>query len=155
QSLVLELLGRHRPELESSEAETLARLAEGSIGRAIELADAGGLALYRSMLDMVAQIPRLDIPGLHPLADQLVRPDAEDAYRASEELLSQFLSRMVVGLVRGAPPGHDLLREEEEVMRPLAARADLPRWAALRDKIDRDFANTDQLNLDRKQAILG
>src|SRR6516165_579386 len=96
--LVLELLGRYRPELESSEAEALARLAEGSIGRAIELGDAGGLALYRSLLDMFAQIPRLDIPALYAFADKLARPDAEDAYRASEELLSKFLTRIVVGL---------------------------------------------------------
>ena len=155
QLLVLELLGRYRPELESSEAEALARLAEGSIGRAIELADAGGLALYRSMLDMLAQIPHVDITGLHAFADKLARADAEDAYRASEELLLQFLARMVIKFARGALNGGDLLPEEREIMRPLAARADLSRWAALRDKIDRDFANTDQLNLDRKQAILG
>jgi len=107
------------------------------------------------MLDMLTQIPRLDIPALHAFADKLARPDAEDAYRASEALLSQFLARMVIKSVGGALAGHDLLPEEEEVMRPLAARADPPRWAALRDKIDRDFANTDQLNLDRKQTILG
>ena len=155
QLLVLELLGRYRPELESSEAEALARLAEGSIGRAIELADAGGLALYRSMLDMLAQIPHVDITGLHAFADKLARADAEDAYRASEELLLQFLARMVINFARGALNGGDLLPEEREIMRPLAARADPPLWAALRDKIDRDFANTDQLHLDRKQAILG
>jgi DNA polymerase-3 subunit delta' len=40
-------------------------------------------------------------------------------------------------------------------MQRLAARADPARWADLRDRIGRDFANTDQLNLDRKQAILG
>jgi DNA polymerase III subunit delta' len=152
QPLVLELLERYRPELAESEAATLARLTRGSIGRAIELADAGGLALYHSILDMLGQIPRLDIAGLHAFADKLVRPDGEDAYRASEELLSQFLVRMVVGFARGAD---DLLPEEREVMRRLGSRADPPRWAALRDKIDRDFANTDELNLDRKQAILG
>jgi hypothetical protein len=41
------------------------------------------------------------------------------------------------------------------VMRHLSARADPARWAALRTEIDRDFADTDQLNLDRKQAIIG
>src|SRR6516165_3038810 len=155
QPLVLELLERYRPELESSQAEALARLAKGSIGRAIELADAGGLALYRSMLGMFAQIPHIDIAALHAFADKLARADAEDAYRASEELLSEFLARMVIKSARGVLHGGDLLTEEREVMHRLASRADPPRWAALRDKIDRDFANTEQLNLDRKQAILG
>jgi DNA polymerase III subunit delta' len=155
QPLVLGLLGRYRPALEGPEAEALARLASGSIGRAIELADAGGLALYRSILAMLAQIPRLEVPGLHAFADRLARPDTEAAYRASAELLLQFLVRMVVSEARSARGNSDLLPEEREVMRGLAARADLPCWAALRDKIDRDFANTDELNLDRKQAILG
>jgi DNA polymerase-3 subunit delta' len=155
QPLVLELLRQYRPELANSEAEALARLAEGSIGRAIELADAGGLALYRSILDMLAQIPRLDVAGLHGFADKLARADADDAYRASEELLPQFLARMVVEFARGALDRDDLLPEEREVMRRLTARADPPRWAALRDEIERNFASTDELNLDRKQAILG
>jgi DNA polymerase-3 subunit delta' len=155
QPLVLELLGRYRPELAGSEAEVLARLAEGSIGRAIELADAGGLALYRSILDILAQVPSLDVAGLHAFADKLARPDADDAYRASGELLSQFLARMAVEFARGAVDRDDLLPEEREIMRRLAARADPPRWAALRDEIERNFANTDELNLDRKQAILG
>ena len=155
QQLVLELLERYRPELAGSEAEVLARLAAGSIGRAIALADAGGLGLYRSILEMLAQIPRLDIAGLYAFADKLARSDAEDAYRASEELLSQFLARMVIEFARGALDEGELLPEEREVMRRLASRADPPRWAALRDRIDRDFVKTDELNLDRKQAILG
>ena len=153
--LVLQLLGQYRPELARSEAEALAGLAEGSIGRAIELADAGGLALYRSILGILAQVPRVEIAELYAFADKLSRPDAEDAYRASEELLSQFLGKMVV-LAAGRPFGpEELVAGEAEVMRRLAACADAARWADLRDRIGRDFANTDQLNLDRKQAILG
>jgi DNA polymerase-3 subunit delta' len=153
--LVLQLLERYRPELARSEAEALAGLAEGSIGRAIELADAGGLTLYRSILGILAQVPRVEVAELHAFADKLARPDAEEAYRASEELLSQFLARMVV-LAAGRPFGpEELIAGEGEAMRRLAACADPARWADLRDRIGRDFANTDQLNLDRKQAILG
>jgi DNA polymerase-3 subunit delta' len=153
--LVLQLLGQHRPELSQSDAEALAGLAEGSIGRAIELADAGGLALYRSILGILAQVPRVEIAELHAFADRLARPGAEEAYRASEEVLSQFLARMVARAA-GRPFGPDeLIDGEGEVMQRLAARADPARWADLRDRIGRDFANTDQLNLDRKQAILG
>ena len=153
--LILQLLQQYRPELARSEAEALAGLAEGSIGRAIELADNGGLALYRSILGIVAQVPRVEVAELHAFADKLARPDAEEAYRASEELLSQFLGRMVV-LAAGRPFGpEELIAGEGEAMQRLAACADPARWAHLRDRIGRDFANTDQLNLDRKQAILG
>jgi DNA polymerase-3 subunit delta' len=154
-SVVLQLLGRYRPELGEPEAAALAGLAEGSIGRAIELADTGGLALYRSILGIVAQVPRLDVAEFYALADKLARPDAEDAYRASAELLSQFLAR-TVARAAGRPLGsEELITGEEEVMQRLAARADPARWANLRDRIDRDFADTEQLNLDRKQTMLG
>jgi DNA polymerase III subunit delta' len=153
--LVLQLLEQYRPELARSEAEALAGLAEGSIGRAIELADAGGLALYRSILGILTQVPRVDVAELYAFADKLARPDAEEAYRASEELLLQFLAGVAVRAAgRPFEPG-ELVAGEGEVTQRLAARADPARWADLRDRIGRDFANTDQLNLDRKQAILG
>jgi DNA polymerase-3 subunit delta' len=153
--LVLQLLGQHRPELTRSDAEALARLAEGSIGRAIELADTGGLALYQSLLGILAQAPRIEVAELYAFADKLARPDAEEAYRASQELLSQFLARMIARTVAGPSGPDELIGKEGEVMEHLAACADPVRWADLRDRIGRDFANTDQLNLDRKQAILG
>jgi DNA polymerase-3 subunit delta' len=153
--LVLQLVQQYRPELAQSEAEALAGLAEGSVGRAVELADAGGLALYRSIIGLLAKVPRLEIAELYAFADKLARPDSEEAYRASEELLSQFLARMIARAA-GRPFGpEELVAGEGEVIQRLAARADPARWADLRDRIGRDFANTDQLNLDRKQAILG
>jgi DNA polymerase-3 subunit delta' len=153
--LVLQLLLQYRPELSQPEAEALAGLAEGSIGRAIELADAGGLALYRSMLGILAQVPRLEIAGLYAFAEKLARPDAGEAYRASEELLSQFLARMILRAAGRSFGPEELIAGEGAAMQRLAACADPARWADLRDRIGRDFANTDQLNLDRKQAILG
>jgi DNA polymerase-3 subunit delta' len=151
----LQLLAQYRPELARSEAEAVSRLAEGSIGRAIELADAGGLALYRSILSTLAQVPRVDVADLYAFADKLARPDAEEAYRACEELLSQFLAKIALRAAgRPFAPG-ELIAGEGELMQHLAACADSARWADLRDRIGRDFANTDELNLDRKQAILG
>ena len=153
--VVLQLLGQYRPDLSRSEAGALAGLAEGSIGRAIELADAGGLALYRSMLGLLAQVPRVDVAELYAFADKLARPDAEEAYRASAELLSQFLARMIARAA-GRPFGPDeLIAGEAEAMQRLAACADPAGWASLRNRIHDDFTNTDHLNLDRKQAILG
>jgi DNA polymerase-3 subunit delta' len=153
--VVVQLLRRYRPALAGVEAEAVADLADGSIGRAIELADAGGLALYRSILDLLSQIPRVDVAELHSFADKLVRPDAEEAYRAGEELLSQFLSRMIARAARGEAAPSDLIAGEGEVMQQLAVRANPARWASLRATIEQDFASTDQLNLDRKQAMLG
>jgi DNA polymerase-3 subunit delta' len=154
-AVILQLLGQYRPELAKAEAEAVAGLAAGSIGRAIELAEVGGLALYQSILGILGQAPRIDVAELYAFADKLARPDAEEAYRASEALLSQFLARMVARAA-GRPFGPDeLIGREGEAMDNLAGRADPARWADLRDRIGRGFADTDELNLDRKQAVLG
>src|ERR1700737_1691435 len=91
---VMQLLRRYRPELDEPEAEALAMLCEGSVGRALEIADAGGLALYGSIVEMLSRVPVIDLSRLHAFADQLARADAEDGHRAWAELLSQFLARM-------------------------------------------------------------
>ena len=153
--IVVQLLGRYRPGLAQSEAGSVAALSEGSIGRALELVDAGGLALYRSVLELLSQIPQLDAVRLHAFADQLVGAGAEDAYRAGEDLLLQFLGRMTARAARRQLGGEEIVPGESDAMARLAAHADPARWAALRDEIERRFASTDQLNLDRKQAILG
>jgi DNA polymerase-3 subunit delta' len=153
--VVMTLLGRYRPRLDPAEAAVLSRLAGGSIGRAIDIADAGGLGLYRVLIDVLSQAPRLDIPRLHNFVDSLVAAEADAAYRIVGELLSQCLARVATaGLRRGPSAGSDLPGEAETIER-LAAVADPARWANLRTVIDENFASARDLNLDRKQAMLG
>ena len=130
------LLDRYCPALDDDTTATIVDLAEGSIGRALELAGSGGIALYQTMIAMLARRPGMDPLALHGFADKLARADAEDAYRAAEELLRQHLARQAIAAARGG------LRDE-------AAR-----WANLRNDISDDFARADGLNLDRKQTIL-
>jgi len=154
-ALVTRLLRRYRPELAQDEVEAVAALSDGSIGRALELAEAGGLTLHRSVLELLSQIPRLDVIRLHAFAEQLARADAEDAYRVGGELLLQLLARITVCSACPRRGGEAIVDGEDEAMRRLAGRADAARWAALREEIEHAFASTDQLNLDRKQAMLG
>jgi DNA polymerase-3 subunit delta' len=153
--VITALLGRYRPGLNQAEATVLTRLAGGSIGRAIDIADAGGLGLYRTVIGVLSQAPRLDIPRLHGFVDGLVAAEAEAAYRIVGELLSQWVARIAtVSLRSRLDAGTDLPGEAEAIAR-LAAAADPARWAKLRAVIDENFASVRDLNLDRKQAMLG
>jgi DNA polymerase III subunit delta' len=134
---VRELLARYCPELDEPAAARVADLAEGSIGRALELAGSGGVELYETMLAMLARRPGIDPLALHGFADKLARGEAEDSYRALEELLRQHLARQAAAAARSG------------------ARNEAARWARLRDDVAGDFARADGLNLDRKQTILG
>ena len=46
------------------------RLADGSIGRAIDLADAGGVELYRAILALLSREHGVDLAALHGLCRQ-------------------------------------------------------------------------------------
>ncbi|MBV8738429.1 MAG: DNA polymerase III subunit delta', partial [Alphaproteobacteria bacterium] len=145
--LAAELLRRYRPQLDESEAAALSALSGGSAGRALELAEAGGLELYRSIIEMLAQAPAIDLGRLHALTDRLARADAEDAYRASEELLARFLARLAADIARGRAGDEEIVAGEGAAISRLAGAADAARWAELRSEIERNFATARNLNL--------
>ena len=160
-AIVERLLARYRPDLPEAQAADLTALAAGSIGRAIELAGAGGVELYQSMVALLSREQGIDPAALHAFADRLSRGEADDAYRAVEELVSQLLAETAVAAARGitepppGPPPPGRPPSAQIAHRLLAARASAARWAELREEIGQSFARTDALNLDRKQTILG
>jgi DNA polymerase III subunit delta' len=131
-AIVRALLARYAPDIEGKAADAITDLAEGSIGRALELAGSGGVELHHTMIGLLAHRPKLDPLALHSFADRLARSEAEEAYRAVEELLRQHLARQAIDAARAGRQG-----------------------AAARCEIGEQFARTDGLNLDRKQTILG
>ena len=114
------------------------RWPDGSIGRALELVDAGGLALYRSLVGMLSRVPRLDRRRCTISPTSSPARTRTDAYRAAGELLSELLARTAAGAARGGGVGPDgpAAASEDEAMRRLAAGADSARWAELREDID-------------------
>jgi DNA polymerase-3 subunit delta' len=149
-----ELLARYRPDLDPDRAVAVTALAEGSIGRALDLAASDGVELYRGALGLLAREGGIDPAALHAFADRLVRPDAEDSYRVVEGAVSQLLARLAIAAA-AAEAVADALPEQGAVLRRLGGRVPAARWAALRGEIEQSFARTDDLNLDRKQTILG
>jgi DNA polymerase-3 subunit delta' len=159
---IVRLIGHYRPDIAESDARALARLAPGSIGRALDLAASGGLDLYRVLLKLLNPLPELDAAALHTLADKLARAEAEDSYRTVTELLTQWLARMIrTAAAENGDRGADehgegeIVRGEREGMRRLAARRSLDQWVEVWENITRLFAQADGLNLDRKQVVLG
>src|SRR5918995_981637 len=101
--IVVRLLGDHAPEVKEQERSALARLAEGSIGRALELAGAGSLELYSEMVSVLATLPELDMARLHGFAERFARrgEEANAAWRSLNYLFDGWLK----GLVRQSALG--------------------------------------------------
>jgi DNA polymerase-3 subunit delta' len=146
------LLAEHFPDLPDADRRALVRLADGSPGRALSLAMAGGLDLYRAMVGLITPLPRIDVPALHGFADQVAR-GGEDGLRVAMELLAGWLARLVrAAAATVAPEG--FAPGEDEAMRRFAARGSLDRWIELWEKVNRALAEAEALNLDRKQVVL-
>ncbi len=160
EAAVSELLRRRLPDLEDAEAATLARLAEGSIGRALELAEVGGLELYGELVVLLGGLAGgggpadgLDSERLHGFADKLARGSDLSAFRAGRDLFLWWLARAVRARTLGRVP--EVVTEGEgQVLGSLAGRGSLAEWLALWDKVSHLLARVESANLDRKQALL-
>jgi DNA polymerase-3 subunit delta' len=153
EATVLDLLGRHRPDLPESDRRAVAGLAEGSLGRALDLARAGGLDLYREMVGIFGQFPRLDTVAAHAFADRLARKGNETAFEIASELMVWWLARLVRSGARGALPA-PVVEGEAEVVRRLVGERGLERWVEVWEKVSRLFTRAEGANLDRKQVVL-
>ncbi len=148
---VLDLLRRYWPDLPAEDAVTLARLGEGSIGRALELAEEGGLDLYRAVTGLLMDLPRLDGGALHAMAEKFGRAGGENAFRTASDLLVWWLGRMIRAGTTGVTPAEMVPGEAAAMARLLAGRS-LDRWLELWEKTSRLFARTEGANLDRRQV---
>ncbi len=135
----------------------LARLSEGSIGRALELAGAGSLELYREMVEVLATLPELDMARLHGFAERFSRrgEEANAAWRSLNYLFDGWLK----GLARSAALGQEeaaaIVPPERGLQARLLAAASLDRWMEAWEKVAHLLSRADAVNLDRKQTVLG
>jgi DNA polymerase-3 subunit delta' len=149
-----DLMTRHMPEVNAADALELARLAEGSIGRAMSLAAGGGLEIYRDVVNIFASLPDLDGAAVQALATKLSKAGDDDAYYSGIELYRWWLSRVVLAASRGAAGDESLSADERAVAERAAATAILPVWLGRLDQSESMIRSADPLNLDRKQVIL-
>ncbi|BBK31965.1 DNA polymerase III delta prime subunit [Stella humosa] len=140
-----------RPGIADDAVPALVQLAEGSIGRAVSLADMDGVEAYRDLLDLLGQWPRMELPALMGWADRFTRGEGE-GFALARELLSGLLAR-VVALGAGRPLP-EAVAGELAVTRRLVEGARLDRWVTLWEKTNDLFARADGLDLDRKHALL-
>ena len=148
------MLERYRPDLDAADLLPLARLADGSPGRALRLADLGGLGLYRDLLGLLAQLPRPRAIDVHGLADRLGRPANDLAFRTTLDLLRWWLANLVRYRRRGRNVGPAVPDNERELMARLTARRGLERWIDVWEKVGRLQERAISVNLDRKQVVL-
>ncbi|NQU56319.1 MAG: DNA polymerase III subunit delta' [Rhodospirillales bacterium] len=151
ENIVTRLLTNQHPDISPDNVAGLAQLAEGSIGRALDLEAEGGLELYRDLLGLLETLPRLDVAALHGLAAKLGRAGGDAAFQTFADLLLGWLGRMILSTSKGTQGQEGA---EERLNNRLAAASSLASWLAVWDKINYLLARTDAINMDRRQMII-
>ena len=146
---VVTLLGRRLPDLAEPDARAVARIAEGSIGRALALVEGEGLALYRDMIALLQDAPKFDIAALHGFADK-VGGDEEKSHTVE----ALFMRWLATAAGRGAKTAPEAVAGEAALGERLVAQAGLDRWLDLWDRTVKGFERAEAVNLDRKQVLL-
>lgn len=143
EATVADLLARYAPEVTEGERLRIAAMAEGSIGRALLLAEGGAVAVADLVGKVLDELPNLRPERGHEVADTLGRD--EEAFDTFMDLLRATVASAVREAARGrADPDQARLLGD----RPLAAWVDV--WHGLTALQD----ETDAFHLDRRQALV-
>lgn len=151
-ALIAERLALEFPELDATEARTVAVLADGSLGRAFELAEAGGVQIFSDILALLEGAGRLDIPKLHDFATKCSGKNGGQAFALANDFLRNELARLVKYLAGGQ--SDPVTPEQGALFERLGASASLDQWLEVWEKVDDILTHCDRANLDRKQVIL-
>jgi DNA polymerase-3 subunit delta' len=149
-ALVAEGLRRLAPAIAAPRATILAEMARGSIGRALELQAIDWPACYGRLLGDLAAGPRNALA----VAEALLKLAGEGGIVAAARLLGHILHR-AARLAAGRPADLRLVEGEPELLQRLGGVASLDSCVALWDKLAASAAETEALNLDPLQCLLG
>jgi DNA polymerase-3 subunit delta' len=149
------LVAQHRPDLSAEDHQVLSRLSDGSIGRALDLADSGGVALQNELIAIMNSLPLLDMKSAHKFADKVARRDADAAWRTAVDLASRSIADIVAASARGEDlSARGYGRAEAASLTRLQSLARPDQWIDVWEKNAGLFAKADSANLDRKQVML-
>ena len=126
---------QHRLGLGPKEAQRLAAMSRGALGRALRLAQSGALAADDAARGLLTGLPKLDEAALLSLADSFRGGDGAARFALVFERLADQI--------------HEMAAADS-----LAGRAaGLDRWSQVWTDINRLAADTEALNLDRTDAL--
>jgi DNA polymerase-3 subunit delta' len=152
EALVAEGMALRLPGLDEKERRLAAMLAEGSMGRAIRVAEEGGGELFVEIAALLADWPNYEPQRLHGLADKMVGRAGSSVFDLAYEILEWWFGRFVRLASRNQRPEQDAFSGESALFDRMTDRASPQRWLELWQNADQVFDRVRRVNMDRKQA---
>jgi DNA polymerase-3 subunit delta' len=149
--LVANGLRRLRPDLLFERLAQLAELSGGSIGRALQLDAIDWPTAYGRLLDELGRGPERMVEAAELL---LKLAGKEGGFDVAADLLGSMLKRAALHAA-GRPPASPLLPDEASRLAAVPGLASLDRCVALWDKLAASAVETETLNLEPLQTMVG
>lgn len=150
---VIDLLKKQYPREPESDLKSIAAMAEGSIGRAIDLMEEGGQEGLQHVLDVLSNWESWDWPQIHRIADTLGRPGQEKSYKMFSQVMVWTAESLLFAKARDdialeAPLDHKALRN-------MLSHYSLEDWVKICENLKAHFDKFTYSHLDKRQAVLG
>ena len=143
------------PDLTPEVQKALIDLSSGSVGFAIELYEHHALELYRSLVQTVSSIPKLDMDALFKIADQAASKTDPYIWKHTKYLLHVLLNKAAVHAAGISLQKVDEIVElEHEVIRILASRYTALQLYQIWSDFIENIRQVATVNMDKKQTIL-
>jgi DNA polymerase-3 subunit delta' len=150
---VMELMRREYPNETTDTLNHVSAIAEGSIGRALQLMEEGGQQSLTVILNTLEEWEEWDWAQIHTLADQLARPGQDKAYKNFTYIFEWIFENLLLAKV------HDHIALEEplniKALNNMLSHYSLEEWVKICENLKAHFAKFTYANLDKRQAVLG
>ncbi len=138
----------------NKDLQLLSTLSEGSPGNAINLIETNGLDLYKTLVEIVCNLPLLNENLLHKTADSLSSDSEELSYRTFTDLILWWFSRVIrLSVGKNCNEEAGISSDEMKIVDHISSN-DLDILLNAWNRINILLKRADKVNLDRKQVIL-
>lgn len=141
------------PGLSVQEKAILLRIGNGSIGRALSFHQSGGPDIYKALLAVAQDLPKLDMLRVHELAEKLGRGTTDEAWALIEEIMAGWCDHIARAEARQQSPA-DILPGDSAVFSQWQAEMPPGHFLATGERIRQLFSAVNNFNLDKRQAVI-
>lgn len=148
-----DLLARQRSDYTPAQMDILTRLADGSVGKALQYINEKGLETLDRILRSLQSYPNWNRADLHNLSEEMARSGREQDYQTFDELLQWVFAQLAVAKARGHVIPARVL--ETEALQAIMRNSSLEQLLGICDNLHKHFERVEFANLDKRQGVLG